>query len=466
MQLTSFQEAREYLETFIRPMLFQKITLRDGKLSDPLDRMRVLLELLGNPEKSFPSVVITGSAGKGSTAYLLSHILTTAGFKTGLSISPHLQLVTERMQVQGIPATDDEFVTLMNEIQPIIQQMKQLPVGEPSYFEILLALAFIHFAKKKIDIAIIEVGIEGKYDGTNVLDPLLIVLTNIGLDHIEILGDTVEKIAYEAVASIKNKQIVITGVTQHSVEQIVARTSEKQNAKLVSIGKTFHPTVLDVTKQGTHFDFTSSTVIYKNLVLSLIGKYQVTNAALALEAIQQLSAFNYRVSELAIRTALKTATFPGRFEFFEYEIQDTKYKILLDGAHNPMKMEAFLSSLETLYPEKKKIFITTFKKGKMVEEMLTMIARVADILVLTEFHRTIDTEKNASMKIDDLAQKGEKLLGITPQIINTRNTQEALKAACQNADEGSLIVVTGSLYLVGEIREIVELSSAGRSRAR
>jgi dihydrofolate synthase / folylpolyglutamate synthase len=468
MQITTYDQAREYLEFFIRPMVFRKITLENGQEVDPLDRMRKLLELLGNPQEAFRSVVVSGSAGKGSTAYLLSHILTDAGYKTGLSISPHLQKITERMQVNGKLLPDGQFVVLINEIVPVIEKMRTLPIGEPSYFEILLALAFLHFAKEKVDIAVIEVGLEGKYDGTNVLSPLVSVLTNVNLDHIDILGDTVEKIADEAVSFIKRKdQVVITGVKQPSVLDIVRKRCQESTTGYLLLDKDFRYEIRTERVDGTVFDFMRGEEAFRDLHITLVGAYQAENAALAIEAALQLKQFGYEVSEVHVREALTTAVFPGRFEVCNYTLNANNNTLILDGAHNPAKMVAFLTSLKKLYPEHKKVFLITFKKGKQVDEMVRMIVEQADAVVVTEFHRTIDDQKNASLHSEYVEQAVRPLIKEKKIPLYSEDSSEhALTTAFKTAErmENGLVVVTGSLYLVGEIKELLEhetLLSAG-----
>lgn len=190
-----------------------KLTPSFLKHHDPLERTRALLDLLGNPQNKFPSVLIGGTAGKGSTAYLISHILTTAGYKTGLTISPHLQKINERIQINNQQISDEKFVKLLNFVIPAIEDMKGIsvglanpdlaPQGAPSYFEILIAMAFLYFAQNKVDIAVVEVGMGGEFDATNTLYPLVAVLTNVSLDHTNVLGGTVQKIARTKVGIIK-----------------------------------------------------------------------------------------------------------------------------------------------------------------------------------------------------------------------------------------------------------------------
>lgn len=457
MQITSYNEAREYLESFIRASVTERIEA-DSVLPHPLKRMQELLALLGNPQEKFRSIQVSGTAGKGSTSYLISHILTTAGYKTGLTLSPHLQRINERLQINNQEIDDKSFITLLNTVIPSIEKLSVTTYSLPSYFEILIAMAFTYFAQEKVDIAVVEVGLEGKLDGTNTLTPLIAVLTNIDLDHTEILGDSVEKIAEEAVSIIKQNEpesessVVISGVKQKTVKRIVQECARKAEALLLLLSEDFNFTVRNIDKSGSLFDFNSNSISYPQIKLSLLGEFQIENATLSIETILQLKRFGFDISEGKIREAMRTASFPGRFEVLTYNHQT----LLLDGAHNPIKMKAFLSALESFYPEKRKVFIVTFKKGKEVAGMLTAIKQTADVLILTEFHRTIDTGKNASIMSDELRLIEEKLESIAGvQIHIAASTEEALSLALRIAEEKDMIIVTGSLYLVGEVKDVV-----------
>jgi dihydrofolate synthase/folylpolyglutamate synthase len=327
MGIKTYLEARAYLEELIKPIPYKKV--EDTLTSyNPLDRMRTLLALFNNPEKKFTSVQVSGTSGKGSTAYLLSHMLTAAGYKTGFTLSPHLLNITERFQINEQNIPEKVFISLVNELVPVVMKMKKMEVGEPTYFEALMALTFLYFAHEQVDIAVIEVGLEGRYDGTNTLDPLVFILTNISLDHIEYLGDTEGKIAREAMGAIESKKleersqkrevtktpIVITGVEQKDVRQIVKDVCDKQQVPLLLFGKQFSSQIKQVTDEGVVFEYDREDFYLHDLFVSLVGEYQAINATLALEAVFALKQFGFTVTEETIRESLKTAHFPGRFE--------------------------------------------------------------------------------------------------------------------------------------------------------
>lgn len=490
MTITSYQQAVKYLESFIGKIIF-KVDKEFVKKHDPLERMRILLSLLGNPQEKFKSVLVGGTSGKGSTSYLISHILTKAGYKTGLTLSPHLQKVNERLQINGKSISDQKFTDLLNSILSSIEGMKRMKVGAPSYFEILVAMSFLYFSKEKVDIAVVEVGMGGEFDATNTLNPLVAVLTNVGLDHTNILGKTVEKIAGTKAGVIKKLEmrnekleigrennshlssfishlVVVSGVKQASVIKIVKGKCKKVGAKLFRLGKDFDYKIKKVSHEGSVFDLTidNDRVLQLNdLNISLLGEYQVENASLAIEVVLNLKKFGLEVSENVIRKSLSTAFFPGRFEVFGGPVATPL--IVLDGAHNPTKMKAFIYSLKKLYPKERptspklrgasKIFLVGFKFDKDIPKMLKEILRVADEIIVTEFKAKTDMSAYASADALDIKNQILKIKN-TIKVYVEKDSKKALKMGLktiQQYSNSAIIVVTGSLYLVGEIRDLI-----------
>lgn len=443
MEIRNYQQVANYLDGFIGKVPFK--IYEEHRNFDPLERTRVFLNFLDNPQDKFKSVLVGGTSGKGSTAYLISHILTTVGYKTGLTISPHLQKITERIQLNDIPISDEEFVKLFNLVLPAIEKMEKTKIGPPSYFEILIAMAFLYFARQEIDIAVVEVGMGGEFDTTNTLNALIAVLTNVSLDHTNILGNTVEKIAKTKSGIIKNsKVIVVTGVKQPAVIKIVEEKCEKVDAKLYRLGKDFDGSIINSYK------------------LSLLGDYQKENASLAVETVLKLQNFGFKVSEENIRKALSTAFFPGRFEMIKINpilrraslAQDkTSSTLVLDGAHNPAKMKAFLTSFKKIFPKQNKVFLVGFKFDKDISKMLKEIAGEADEIIATEFKAKTDVAIHASA---DASMIKDKLLRMKymGKVTVEKDSKKALEKALAvaNLEKDSIVVVTGSLYLVGEVR--------------
>lgn len=548
MQIATYTDAVDYLESFIGNVVY-KIDKEYLKHHDPLERLKILLSLLGNPQEKFKSILVGGTSGKGSTSYLISHILTTAGYKTGLTLSPHLQKVNERLQINGKAISDEEFVKLLNSVKPAIEKMEGPPArhrealasaGGPSYFEILIAMAFKYFAcppslrsgagrraDQKVDIAVVEVGMGGEFDATNTLNPLVAVLTNVGLDHTNILGKTVEKIAKTKAGIIKkindlrlkikeskenhkssiiNRQslIVVTGVKQSSVIKIVEDRCRKVGAKLFRLGKDFDFRIKKESREGSVFDLISAhdrEVKLNDLRISLLGDYQVENASLAIETVSQLADFGFKISENDIRKALRTSFFPGRFEVVHFKGSphslndssepigntqkvdektslytaellsksgsvrpvkrafrgETRPTLILDGAHNPVKMKEFLKNLKKIFPKEKKIFIIGFKFDKDIKKMLKEIVKVADEIIITEFNRATDMGVGASadaLNIKDQILKIKKNAKVTVEKDSGKALKKGIKTI-QQYNKSAILVITGSLYLVGEIRNML-----------
>lgn len=467
MKLATYEQANSYLEQYIRLLHEEIITTSTGKIVNPLERFKQFLELLGNPQEKFPSIVVSGTAGKGSTIYLIARTLQQAGYKTGMKVSPHLQKINERMQINGVAISDEEFISLVNDVKPVIEKMQQTEFEAPSHTYIMLAIAFLYFAKHNVAIAVIEVGIEGKYDGTNTLYPLLFILSNIGLDHTDILGTTVEAIAQEATWTIRhalltrqtvlgkqfviNAPIILTGASQSSIVRIVKAACQKIHTILFCVGKDFSYTVQRITKYGSQFDFHMSDIDMYKIQLSLLGAYQITNASLAIASIVQLKRFGFSVSEQQIKDALISASFSGRFEM-------TSPNIIFDVAHNPMKMQAFITALQAFYPKEKKIFLVAFKKAKDVGTMLQILTKVASTIIITEFHAIKDPKKNFSMKAEEVYRE---MLTLAPhpgcEVLVIKYTKKAYQDLLERTKQKNTIgIVTGSLYLVGEVKNILE----------
>jgi dihydrofolate synthase/folylpolyglutamate synthase len=451
MKFNTLSEAQVYLETFIKPTVFERIE-ENGRLQDPLDRMRVLLQLLGNPERKFRSIQVSGTSGKGSTTYLLAHILEKAGFRTGFASSPHLQSITERMQINMRKISDEKLLSLINELYPVVGQMRELPEGEPSYFELITALAFMYFAKAQVDIAVIEVGLEGKYDATNVLNPLAVVITNISRDHTDMLGSTELEISHEAFSIVRQNMhgkspVVISGVKQQALRDLLKEKTHNANAQLKLVDEAFTYVIKEKTKSGILFDYQENGEVITDIEVRLRGEYQAVNASLAIAATKSLTQYEFVVSEQAIREGLQTAFFPGRFEV----IMSGEKTIILDGAHNEAKMRAFLKALNDYYPNTQKTFIIGFKQGKDTETMIKDLFGVNDSrFIVTEFQKNGGYTRSGSMELGNL-QSQVRSIDPRREVIYKGTVSQAFEEALHM--DASLIVVTGSLYLVGEMRE-------------
>lgn len=439
--IATYADAQKYLESLIPNTFNRRYTnLR-------LERIEHLLTEIGNPHHSFKSIHVGGTSGKGSTAYLISKILAEAGYHTGLHISPHLQKINERMQIHNQQIDDTEFITLINWIKPYVQKVGETnPFGTPSYFEVLVAISFEYFRRKKVTIAVVEVGLGGTLDATNVICPLVSVITNIDLDHTEILGHTIEKIAVDKAGIIKKNTTVITAAAQPTVIKILQKKCREQNARLLLVKNDIQYNVKKVTTEGSLFDISTPEKSYHHLKLSLLGRHQLENAACALLAVDVLKHADFTIAEDHIRNALTTAHFPGRMEIVRRDPT-----IVLDGAHNPAKMRALIETMKELF-DQKIIAIVGFKKKKDIISMINELSTITKQLVLTRFSSLADGGPDLSEKPSDIAEIVKKYHKDIPyQIIPIAH--EALQQALTHASTNDILLVTGSLYLVGEARQ-------------
>jgi dihydrofolate synthase/folylpolyglutamate synthase len=410
-----------------------------------LERMRRLLALLGDPHIGLPVLHVGGTAGKGSTATIAAALLTAAGYHTGLHTKPHLTRVNERIVVNGMPINDDDFRALIEEATPAARAVS------PTWYEFTVALALLHVRRVAVDIAVIEVGLGGTWDGTNVVQPLVAVLTNVGLDHTEILGDTVEEIACDKVGIIKPGCTAITGVTQTSVQKIVYDHSTRLGIPLWRLGHEIELAVWhDPERDAGTFDVSVQgrpQWNHQRLRLGLLGEHQMTNAALAIAAVHALEAHGMTVSDGTIRQTLPTVRIPGRLE-----VVAEHPTVVLDGAHNPDKVDALIAALGEYFTFTRLIVVAAFTRRHDSAAMLARLAAVVDHLVLTTFTMYADFGPGQAVPPKEVAAQYAALQprgtwSIEPDPLG------AVAAARAMAGPDDLICVTGSLYLVGTVRD-------------
>lgn len=444
--IRTFRQANRYLESLIPTEHARKYPGVAG-----LMRTKALLQLLGNPQDQFPTIHVTGTSGKGSTCAMISRILRESGYRVGLHTSPHLERVSERMQVNNVPIKGRLFVDLVNEIVPIVDQMAGTPLGRPTYFEVLVGLSFVAFARAHIDIAVVEVGMGGRFDATNVLKPLIAIVTNVGLDHTQVLGGTVEKIVRDKMQIIKPGSVALTAATQRHVLDILERHCQKQNVRLIRVGRDIKIYIEEMSKTGSIVDLSVPEGTFPDLHLALLGPHQVTNAALAIAASWELRRHGFSISDQTVRVALSTALVPGRFE-----VMSAAPLVIIDGAHNPDKIRALVRAVHLLFPKRRFIVVFAAKRDKNVRSMMRMLIPVADRFILTTFFRNTDVGKGLSYDTNKLEMILSRDLHYSNVICEPdphRAIREALRLVRNTSNTG--VLVTGSLYLVGEVRSFL-----------
>lgn len=424
-----------------------------------LERMRLFLKKLGNPQHNYPTIHIAGTSGKGSTAFLTAKILQQAGKKIGLHTSPHLQTVRERFKINNEMISESDYVGLINQLVQTIEEMGKSKYGRPSYFEILVAAVFVYFDRQKVDAAVIEAGLGGKFDGTNALNATVTILTNAGLDHTHILGKTKSAILRDKMQIIKKENsVAITGIDQPKLLGELIQHCKNNQVPLLKLGRDF---VVDNILQKNHcteFDFISQNFgTIKNIKLSTPGVFQTKNAAVAIVACLNFThTHNFALTESMIKKALADSHFAGRFEI----IRDSKTRnqIILDGAHNSDKIKALVESLKFLYPDQKFTLVFGLKKNKPAKILMKTLSPYLDAAVITQFGRTTDMGLNLFYPAEKLFKEARKYFDC-PCYLEPNPEQAFQKAKKISQKNQNQILVTGSLYLVGEIRDYLKLET-------
>ncbi len=401
-----------------------------------LSRIRTLCEGLGNPQNDLRFVHVTGTNGKGSFCSMLTSVLTEAGLKIGRFTSPYLRFFNERIAIGNEPIDNDSLCRLVERVRPIADAM----TDKPTEFELISALGFLYFKEMGCDLVVLEVGMGGRYDSTNVIESaLLSVITGIALDHTAFLGDTTEKIAAEKAGIIKKGCPVLSAVCESGPAAVIAEEAERQNSKLTVVDKTA-VRIKKCDLSGTVMDFGE----FSDIEISLLGLYQPENAALVLSAVQALRSIGIEISDAALRAGMKKAYWPGRFEILQKKNPLTLY----DGAHNPQGIAAAVKSLRHYFGEERLTVLTGVLKDKDYEAIAADLATVgAAAFTFTPYNPRALTAKDYA---EVLKKKGIEATAAA-------SLKEAYEAAAENAREnGRPLVCLGSLYTYKDLIEYIE----------
>lgn len=394
-----------------------------------LERIRRLLGKLGNPQNQLKFVHIAGSNGKGSTAAMLASVLSAAGLNTGLYTSPHLWDFRERFQVNSAPISQGELVELTAQV---LDQAE-----DETEFELMTAIGMLHFLRSKCDLVVLETGLGGRLDSTNVIPaPEAAVITHIGLEHTELLGDTVEKIAEEKAGIIKPGCGVVLYEQGYSIYSLFEYLCHSLHSGL---RLTVEPVVLSAGLEGQTFTYRDKGPYH----ISLLGEYQVHNAAVVLDTVEVLRRRGWNIPEDAVVQGLDRARWPGRMELVRRAPD-----VILDGGHNPQCMEALARALGELYPEKKLVFLT----GVLADKNWS--AMVGELLPLAKEFVAITPDSPRAMPAQDLAEYMENQ-GV--KAVSCETVQEGVDRAMEAAGPEGAVCVCGSLYIIGEARHLLGL---------
>lgn len=408
-----------------------------------LERTERLLELLGNPHKKLKLIHIAGTNGKGSTSSILGKVLIEHGYKVGFFNSPHLEEIEEIIRINDNNIAEEELVNLLDEIKPYVNKVVEEGYKHPTEFEVLTCVMFLYLYRQEVDFGVIEVGLGGRLDSTNVITPILSIITSISLDHTNILGNTVEEITSEKVGIIKENIPVITCNQKDEVTDIIKSKALLTNSKLTIVDlNEFNLLEIvndDIPYQRVSINFNNNKY---TLDLALLGKHQIINLSLAIKVLEELQNLNYINVEInKLYEGVKSVKWKGRLEVLKKDPY-----IVIDGAHNISGIEFLKSNIEEYFKYKNLYLILGILNDKNVEEMVKLISPLA-----TEVY----TVTPNSIRAASANELKEIVLKYNNNCIAFNDYNKAIQLSLSKANKDDLIIASGSLYMIGEIRKIL-----------
>ncbi|MDI3517480.1 MAG: dihydrofolate synthase / folylpolyglutamate synthase [Thermotogota bacterium] len=428
--------------------LYGKLGFKKIRLG--LERIQRLSELLGNPQHSYRVIHVAGTNGKGSVCAFLTSILSKTGLKVGTYISPHLWSFRERFSINGLPVSKEKIVEVLSNMIPLIESMgAENEETRPSFFEVSTAMAFEIFKREKVDVAVIEVGLGGRLDATNVVLPDVAVITNISYDHMHVLGNTLEKIAAEKAGIIKDGSIVVCGETSPGPMEVIRKVAIDSGSPFFLLEKDFYFSNPFLELNNNRFDYYGVNCELKDLIMKMNGVHQFRNASIALATTELfLKNIGMPFNKDQIKSGLIHAFWPGRFEIIEYKDR----KILFDGAHNEAGMTALRTNLEAYLPGMKLPCVFGVVDDKNYKVMFERLKDKISTFIVT---RPLNYRSTKSQEVFEFIKT------------NFQSTEyyedpvEALERLLTLTEAGETILVCGSLYLVGHLRNYVLTGERG-----
>ena len=406
-----------------------------------LERIKCLCERLGNPQQKLSVIHIAGTNGKGSAVAMLSSILKEAGYRVGTYTSPHLEKYNERFLINGKEISDEDFAREITLMKNICEELAAEGKAVPTLFEIVTGVAFHYFAEQKVDILILEVGLGGRYDATNIVaEPLLSLIMSISIDHTDFLGDSIEKIAAEKAGIIKKNCPVVLYSQDEIVYNMVKDAADRMDAPFYCLNDA-EIDVASQTLEGTVFSVKNKSMSLENVELSLLGSYQIGNCVTVLEACEVLKERGLSLSEEAIRRGLKNARWAGRME-----ICGKNPLVILDGAHNADGIHQLAKSLSVYFKDKKVTLILGVLGDKEYHKMAEHILPHADAVILTEPH------SERKLDVFSLARSISNHAGT---IYTEKEIEDAYEKALSITPAEGIILCCGSLYMIGAMRTYI-----------
>jgi dihydrofolate synthase/folylpolyglutamate synthase len=404
-----------------------------------LENIRALLEALGNPHVKYPSVLIAGTNGKGSVAATITSILGAAGIRAGAYTSPHLVHVEERIALDGQPISQADFARVGSRVIGVIEDLMrgQKLSYRPTYFETITAMAFQYFSDQAVDLAVLEVGLGGRLDATNVVTPVCSIIVSISYDHQQLLGATIPEIAWEKAGIIKPNGLVISGCEHPEARRVIQNRSREMKAQLIEVDRTCRFSEIKSSDGRYMFDLVTAKDRYDGIRLALRGKHQIKNGILSVLAVEALQSYGFKIPKPKIYAGIESTRWPGRIDV----IYDGA-PLVLDGAHNVEAITALRDFLNENYGDRRILLIFGAMRDKDIKGLGEIIFPCAEHVILTR----VDNSRSA-----DPADIARLCAHVRQDFSLTHSAVEALALARSLAVADSIIVVAGSFYLVGDI---------------
>lgn len=430
----TYEQALEYLDGLLR------FGIKFG-----LERITALARAFDNPHRRLRVIHVGGTNGKGSTATFIASILREAGYKTGLYVSPYVHDIRERIQINGAMIPKQDFADLISEIQPIADDFAETDLGPVTEFEVKTMVAYLYFAREQVDFAVLEVGMGGRFDATNVVDPLVSVITNVSLDHTDRLGDTVEKIAFEKAGIIKTGGMVVTAAEDESAWRVILDRCREEGAEVWRVIRSHSrvpsspsaDALFRYSGKGHEFSLRGPEVEIQHLRPGLQGPFQQTNAATAVTAILSLGKYEIRLPSKAITSGVANAYLPGRLEILR-----DRPTLVIDGAHNPDAARKLAKAIDDSFDFDRLILVVGMLNTHPAHDFLAQLAPRASKVVATQ------SQWEKATPADEIAGSARAFCKDVEVVGRVR---DAVARALESAGEKDLVLVTGSFYTIGEV---------------
>ena len=414
-----------------------------------LQNITKLMDALHNPHRNFRSVHVAGTNGKGSTAALISSVLRATGLRVGLFTSPHLISFTERIQVNGREISGQEVSELTAEIRETVGNLEDF---SPTFFEVVTAMAMVYFKRQEVDIAVVEVGMGGRLDATNILVPEVSVLTPVGIDHSQFLGSSLREIAREKAGIVKQSVPVVSALQEPEPEAVIREVSEERNSPLFLYGKDFHGSLLSYGLKGLTFDYLDGSCHMKNLFVPLTGPHQLMNVCVAIKSVLQTSFDTTLDISNAAKQGLRSVRWPGRFDLIS-----TRPPVIIDGAHNPAAAQALAKTLHQTFGSDsvKLIMVFGIMSDKDIRGILSPLLPLAHKVICTAPRDArAATPATIAEVVTSLGHPESRTAPTVKEALALAENLSQEEPRRSDPDEfESLIVVTGSFYTIGEAKE-------------